>query len=51
MPYPVSYRIVYGEPLPLHERFGPDAAEDTALVRALSSKVWRAVQRLIDRNR
>ena len=51
MPYPVSYRIVYGEPLPLHERFGPDAAEDAALVRALSSKVWRAVQRLMDRNR
>jgi 1-acyl-sn-glycerol-3-phosphate acyltransferase len=51
LPYPVSYRIVYGEPLPLHERFGPDAAEDAATVRALSSKVWRAVQRLLDRNR
>ncbi len=51
LPYPVGYHIVYGEPLRFHERFGPDAAEDTPLVRALASQVRRAVQLLIDRNR
>lgn len=51
LPYPVRYRIVYGEPLRFHERFGPDAAEDGPLVRALASQVRRAVQLLVDRNR
>jgi 1-acyl-sn-glycerol-3-phosphate acyltransferase len=51
LPYPVGYRIVYGEPLALHERFGPDAAEDAAVVRSLSSQVWRTVQNLLDKNR
>jgi 1-acyl-sn-glycerol-3-phosphate acyltransferase len=51
LPYPVSYRIIYGEPLLLHERFGPDAAEDAPLVRELSSEVRRTVQHLLDRNR
>jgi hypothetical protein len=35
----------------LHERFGPDSAEDAGLVRTLSSQVWRTVQNLLDRNR
>jgi 1-acyl-sn-glycerol-3-phosphate acyltransferase len=51
LPYPVGYRIVYGEPLALHERFEPEAAEDAALVRVLSSQVWRTVQNLLDQNR
>ncbi len=51
LPYPVRYRIVYGEPLAFHERFGPDAAEDAPLVRALASQVRRSVQLLMDRNR
>jgi 1-acyl-sn-glycerol-3-phosphate acyltransferase len=51
LPYPVSYRITYGEPLLLHERFGPEAAEDAPLVRELSSEVRRTVQRLLDRSR
>ena len=51
LPYPVSYRIVYGEPMALHERFEPEAAEDAALVRVLSSQVWRTVQNLLDQNR
>jgi 1-acyl-sn-glycerol-3-phosphate acyltransferase len=51
LPYPVGYRIVYGEPMPLHEQFGPDAAEDARLVRNLSAQVRRTVQRLVDRNR
>jgi len=51
LPYPVSYRIVYGEPLHYHERFGPEGADDTRLVRYLANQVRRAVQLLIDRNR
>jgi 1-acyl-sn-glycerol-3-phosphate acyltransferase len=51
LPYPVRYRIIYGEPLRLHERYEPDAAEDARLVRDLSAEVRRTVQHLVDRNR
>jgi len=51
LPYPVRYRIVYGEPLHFHERFGPEGAEDARLVGYLARQVRRAVQQLIDRNR
>jgi 1-acyl-sn-glycerol-3-phosphate acyltransferase len=51
LPYPVSYRIVYGEPLQYHERFGPEGAGDARLVRYLANQVRRAVQLLVDRNR
>jgi 1-acyl-sn-glycerol-3-phosphate acyltransferase len=51
LPYPVSYRIVYGEPLHFHERFGPEGAEDARLVRHLANRVRRAVQALLDRGR
>jgi 1-acyl-sn-glycerol-3-phosphate acyltransferase len=51
LPYPVSYRIVYGEPLRYHERFGPEAADDSRLVRYLANQVRRTIQLLIDRNR
>jgi 1-acyl-sn-glycerol-3-phosphate acyltransferase len=51
VPYPVSYRIVYGEPLDYHERFGPEGADDSRLVRYLANQVRRAVQLLVDRNR
>jgi 1-acyl-sn-glycerol-3-phosphate acyltransferase len=51
LPYPVGYRIVYGEPLRFHERFGSSAADDPAIVRALAGQVRRAVQHLIDKHR
>lgn len=51
LPYPVRYRIVYGEPLRFHERFGPDAAHDARLVQHLTQQVRRSVQTLLDRNR
>jgi 1-acyl-sn-glycerol-3-phosphate acyltransferase len=51
LPYPVSYRIVYGEPMRLYEQFGPDAAEDASLVDDLSAQVRRTVQKLVDRSR
>jgi len=51
VPYPVPYRIVYGEPLRLHERYGPEAADDPGLVRYLAGQVRRTVQRMVDRSR
>jgi 1-acyl-sn-glycerol-3-phosphate acyltransferase len=51
LPYPVRYRIVYGEPLPYHERFGPEGADDARLVRYLANQVRRTVQQLLDRSR
>jgi 1-acyl-sn-glycerol-3-phosphate acyltransferase len=51
LPYPVGYRIVYGEPLQLAEQFGPEDADDPRLVRYLARRVRREVQALIDRNR
>jgi 1-acyl-sn-glycerol-3-phosphate acyltransferase len=51
LPYPVSYRIIYGEPLHYHERFGPEGADDARLVRYLANQVRRAVQLLVDRHR
>lgn len=49
LPYPVRYRIVYGEPLSFHERFGPEDAEDARLVRYLARQVRLKVQQLVDR--
>ena len=51
LPYPVRYRIVYGEPLRFYERFGPEGAEDPRLVRYLANQVRRSVQLLVDRHR
>jgi len=51
LPYPVSYKIVYGKPLNFHQRFGPEGADDARLVRYLANQVRREVQLLLDRNR
>jgi 1-acyl-sn-glycerol-3-phosphate acyltransferase len=48
LPYPVRYRIVYGEPMDLSARAGPDAACDDALVGELAQRVRRRVQHLLD---
>lgn len=50
IPYPVPYRIVYGEPLRFNERFGPEDADDPRLVRYLARLVRKEVQALIDRS-
>ena len=51
LPYPVRYRIVYGEPLRFHERFDADAAQEPGVVRALANQVRKAIQTLIDKHR
>ena len=51
LPYPVSYKIVYGEPLALHERFDDPGSVDPDTTRALSAEVQQVVQELVDRHR
>ncbi len=51
LPYPVSYRIVYGEPLHLHERFDDPGELEPSVIRALSIEVQQVVQELLDRHR
>jgi 1-acyl-sn-glycerol-3-phosphate acyltransferase len=51
LPYPVRYRILYGEALRPAERHGPEAAEDARSVQAIASEVRRIVQRTLDRQR
>ncbi|MCH2171565.1 acyltransferase family protein [Myxococcota bacterium] len=51
LPYPVSYKIVYGEPLRFEEQFEPDAADDPKLVATLAGQVRETVQKLLDRSR
>jgi 1-acyl-sn-glycerol-3-phosphate acyltransferase len=49
LPYPVPYRILYGEPLRPPEP--PEAAEDAPLVQSIASEVRRVIQRSLDRLR
>ena len=51
VPYPVRYRIVYGEPIEFARHYGPEASGDDRLVGELARRVRRAIQRLLDRNR
>jgi 1-acyl-sn-glycerol-3-phosphate acyltransferase len=51
LPYPVSYRIVYGEPLALHEQAPPEAAHDRARMEEMAARVRLTVQHLLDRHR
>jgi len=51
LPYPVRYRIVYGQPIDLCARHGPEAARDERVVGELARRVRREVQHLLDRRR
>jgi 1-acyl-sn-glycerol-3-phosphate acyltransferase len=48
LPYPVRYRIVYGEPMDLAARRGPGSACDDEHVAELAQRVRRRVQHLLD---
>jgi len=48
LPYPVRYRIRYGEPIRFYEQHEPDAAEDRQLTLQLAAEVRRAVQHMLD---
>ncbi len=47
-PLPVKYHIRYGAPIPVHETYTPDQADDPAVVRRAAAEVKAAVQALID---
>jgi 1-acyl-sn-glycerol-3-phosphate acyltransferase len=51
LPLPVHYHLVYGEPLHLHERYGPEAADDPELTARLAAEVRCGLQRTLDRHR
>jgi 1-acyl-sn-glycerol-3-phosphate acyltransferase len=51
LPYPVRYRIVYGEPLALHEQAPREAAGDRARMDEMAARVRLTVQHLVDRHR
>lgn len=46
-PLPVRYRILYGPPIPVHEEYEPDAADDPDVVRAVAARVQAAVDKLL----
>ncbi|AKU92524.1 lysophospholipid acyltransferase family protein [Vulgatibacter incomptus] len=48
-PLPVRYRIYYGEPIPLHERYSLADADNAEAVREAAATVKAAVQSLVDR--
>lgn len=51
LPYPVRYRILYGPPIHLTDRYGPDAADDPRLVETLSRRIRATIQHMLDRHR
>jgi 1-acyl-sn-glycerol-3-phosphate acyltransferase len=51
LPYPVRYRIVYGEPLALHQQLPREAADDRPRMAEMAARIRLTVQHLVDRNR
>lgn len=51
LPYPVRYRIVYGEPLALHEQAPREAADDRPRMEEMAARVRLTIQHLVDRTR
>lgn len=47
-PLPVRYHIYYGEPMPFHEQYPPEAADDPAVVREAAAQVKAKVQAMLD---
>lgn len=48
LPMPVKYHIRYGAPIPVHELYTPDQADDPASVREAAALVKKTVQQMID---
>jgi len=49
VPLPVRYHLYYGEPIPVHEEFKPEQADDPAVVKAVAARVQDAVGELVKR--
>jgi 1-acyl-sn-glycerol-3-phosphate acyltransferase len=48
IPFPVRYHIHYGAPIPVHEDYTPDQADDPSVVSEAAARVKAAVQALLD---
>ena len=48
LPMPVHYSILYGEPLRLHDRWPPTAADQPAAVAEATAEIRSALQSLLD---
>ncbi len=46
-PLPVRYHILYGAPIPVHEEYRPEHADDPSAVREAAARVKAAVQALL----
>lgn len=49
VPLPVRYHLLYGPPIPIHEDYSPEDADDPAIVAAAAIRVRTAVEALIAR--
>jgi len=49
IPLPVRYRIYYGPPIPVHEDYTPDQADDPEVLKEAAGRVKAAVNDLIQR--
>ena len=47
VPLPVRYHLHYGPPIPVHEDYTPDQADDPEVVKAVAAQVQRAVDDLL----
>jgi 1-acyl-sn-glycerol-3-phosphate acyltransferase len=48
-PLPVRYHVLFGKPLPFHQEFSPDDADDPEIVAACAARVKASVQELVHR--
>lgn len=48
-PLPVRYRIYYGPPIPVHEDYTPDQADDPDVLKEAAGRVKAAVHKLIQK--
>ena len=49
IPLPVKYRIYYGDPINIADRFTPSQADDPKILAEVAKEVQSAVQKLIER--
>ena len=47
VPLPVRYRIYYGDPIPVHERYDPSQADNPSVLKEVAAEVKAAVHELI----
>ncbi len=48
VPLPVRYHLYYGPPIPVHDEFTPEQADDPVVVRETAERVKEAVEALVE---